>query len=393
VSTAVPGTATESATPAGAWDGMRPKHRRRRVVISLLILVVAAGATVAVVKPFGNTKANSGGTTNAASTSLATVTKRSLSSRTQLNGTLGYVGTYSVINQTGGTFTSLPAVGKVISPGQVLYWVDGKPVVLLAGSTPAYRSLSSGMKGADVRALNANLVALGYAKKSQLNPRSDKFGAATVTALKKLQSHLGLDKTGVLGFGQAVFLPTAARITEVTPTVGAPAQPGSTVIAATSTTQEVSIDLDAAQQSQIKVGDKVIVTLPNGKTTPGVVSFVGSVATTPGGGGGSGGSGGSDNSPTIPVKVRLTNAAASGGLDQAPVLVAVTTGTVKDVLVVPVSALLALAGGGYAVEVVGADGVHHLVSVTLGLFDDAEGLVQVSGSGLLENQRVVVPTS
>ena len=69
----------------------------------------------------------------------------------------------------------------------------------------------------------------------------------------------------------------------------------------------------------------------------------------------------------------------------------ITTGSVANALVVPVDALLALTGGGYAVEVAGADGAHHLVPVTLGLFDDADGLVQVSGSGLSAGQRVVVP--
>ena len=57
---------------------------------------------------------------------------------------------------------------------------------------------------------------------------------------------------------------------------------------------------------------------------------------------------------------------------------------------VPVNALLAQPGGGYAVEVNGSHG-HHLVSVTLGLFDDAAGLVQVTGTRLLPGQRVVVP--
>jgi hypothetical protein len=61
------------------------------------------------------------------------------------------------------------------------------------------------------------------------------------------------------------------------------------------------------------------------------------------------------------------------------------------VLAVPVNALVALAGGGYAVEEVDASGVHKLVAVSVGLFDDAAGMVQVSGSGLAAGQRVVVP--
>jgi multidrug efflux pump subunit AcrA (membrane-fusion protein) len=115
-----------------------------------------------------------------------------------------------------------------------------------------------------------------------------------------------------------------------------------------------------------------------------VVSKVGTVATTP--------SENEDASPTIPVRVTLTHPGSIGQLDQAPVLVSITTDSVEHALVVPVSALLALAGGGYAVEV-SSGGSRHLVPVELGLFDDAEGLVQVTGSGLREGQRVVVPAS
>ena len=132
------------------------------------------------------------------------------------------------------------------------------------------------------------------------------------------------------------------------------------------------------------VGDKVTITLPNNQTTPGVISSVGTVATTPA-------SGSSSSTPTITVLVNPTDPAATGTWDQAPVNVTITTGTVTNALVVPVDALLAQAGGGYAVEVVDADGIHRLVPVTLGLFDDADGLVQVTGSGLAAGQRVVVP--
>jgi hypothetical protein len=58
---------------------------------------------------------------------------------------------------------------------------------------------------------------------------------------------------------------------------------------------------------------------------------------------------------------------------------------------VPVTALLARSGGGYAVEVVGTGAINHLVPVSLGLFDDADGLVQVTASALAAGQEVVVP--
>ena len=136
------------------------------------------------------------------------------------------------------------------------------------------------------------------------------------------------------------------------------------------------------------VGDKVTITLPNNQNTPGVISSVGTVATTPSS---SGSSSSGSSSPTITVLVNPTDPAATGTWDQAPVNVTITTGTVTDALVVPVDALRAQSSGGYAVEVVGADGVRRLVSVSLGLFDDADGLVQVTGTDLAAGQQVVVP--
>src|SRR5262249_25266676 len=151
-----------------------------------------------------------------------------------------------------------------------------------------------------------------------------------------------------------------------------------------STRHQVLINLDAAQQTEVKVGDPVTVTLPGGRTSPGRVSFVGSVASVP-----EATDAGASKTPTIEVDVRLLRQAAAGRLVQAPVQVWTATASVKDVLVAPVNALLARAGGGYAVEVVGADGVHRLAPVSLGLFDDADGLVQVTGSRLRAGQRIV----
>ena len=177
------------------------------------------------------------------------------------------------------------------------------------------------------------------------------------------------------------------RVTSVTPTLGAGVQAGP-VLTVTSTAREVTIALDATQQADVKVGDPVTITLPDNSTTPGRVSFVGSVATAASSSGG----GGSDQPPTIEVDVRPTHPAATGHLDQAPVDVSIVTAGVRSALTVPVDALLALASGGYAVEKVAPGGTHELVAVQLGLFDDADGLVQVTGNSLAPGQHVVVPS-
>jgi hypothetical protein len=162
------------------------------------------------------------------------------------------------------------------------------------------------------------------------------------------------------------------------------------VLTASSTTRQVTIALDATLQSDVKVGDPVTITLPDQSTTAGVVSYVGTVATTPSNNGNGGGGSGS---PTIEVDVTPTDPSFTGTLDQAPVDVSITNNTAPNALVVPVGALLALASGGYALEVVPAHGPHYLIPVSTGLFDDAAGLVQVTGSQVQEGTRVEVPSS
>jgi len=360
------------------------------VIVAVVLVLVAAGAFVAVSGVFDSGGGNSTGG-NGSATSLATGERRSLSEQMQVNGTLGYAGSYTVLGQAHGTVTWLPKAGAVIRDSRVLYRVDGAPVVLLYGSTPAYRALAEGataadVTGADVAQLNHDLVALGYVDRSDVDSVWDEFSWATKAGVEKLQKHLGVDQTGELSLGDVVFLPTAARVTTVSANLGG--QATGPLMTASSTARTVSVALDADLQSEVKAGDQVTITLPDGSTTPGTVTSVGKVATAP-----SNNSGGSDSSPTVPVTIRPTDPTATGSLDQAPVLVAITERIVHNVLAVPVNALLALAGGGYAVEVANADGTRHLVPVSPGLFDDAAGLVQVTGSGLAAGQHVVVPAS
>jgi len=276
-------------------------------------------------------------------------------------------------------YTMLPRAGRVVRRGQALFAIDGLPTILLYGSATAWRPFQPGMSpGSDVAALNANLGVPG-----------DAFTAATASAVRSFQTAHGMASTGTLLLGSVVFEPGAVRVTSVTPTQGAAVQPGA-VLGITSIRRVVTIELDASQQSSVKVGDAVTITLPDNSTTPGRVTFVGTVATTPSG---DQGGGGGSSSPTIEVDVTPTNPGATGRLDQAPVDVSITTSTVRNVLAVPVNALLALTSGGYAVEAVGVGGVHRLVAAQVGIFDDAEGLVQVQGANLRVGLRVVVPAS
>jgi hypothetical protein len=373
---------SEDTTPSEETGrAKRPRHRGRAAAVMAVVLVAAAGVGVVVTGPF-DARTKDSSSTSTAPPKLAQVTRGTLSARTQENGTLGYAGDYQVVNRASGTLTQLPSVGQVISQGKVLYRVNGKPVILLSGGSPAYRTLSWGVEGADARQLNRALVSLGYARKSKLDPDSDFFGWQTYKALKKLQDDVGQKTTGELDLGQAVFLPAKqVRITKVNAVSGASLAPGATPMQASSTERQVKVALSASQQSDVAVGDKVIITLPTGKTTAGVVASVGKVATK------------AEDSTTVEVLIKPSNPKETGQLDQAPVQVSISTDTAKDVLQVPVNALLALAGGGYAVEVVNAAGKHTLIPVKPGLFDDSAGLVAVTGERLQVGQKIVVPSS
>ena len=375
--------------------------RRHGPLVAGVTLVILAGTGtliertspfgISVFHPLGSHAASAGTQDNGAATSTYTVTRRSLSAQTSVEGTLGYAGEYTVLGQASGTVTWLPEAGQVVDEGRALYRLDEQPVVLLYGSTPPYRALAAGPRaadvtGADVRQLNHDLVALGYVTSSQLDPSSDQFSWATRLGVERLQGALGVTANGRLALGAYVFLPGAVRVTSLSATLGG--QGGGPILKGTSTARQVTVALDASRQSEVKAGDQVTITLPNNQTTPGQVTSVGRVATTPSGPG----QGGS-NTPTVAVDITPADPNATGNLDQASVQVAITTSTVQDALVVPVDALLALDGGRYALEVAGASGTHRLVPVSPGLFDDAEGLVQVSGPGLAAGQRVVVPTS
>jgi len=282
------------------------------------------------------------------------------------------------------TFTELPALGAIVGRGGTLYAIDGQPVVLLLGDVAAWRAFVPGMSpGRDVAELNANLRALGYPA-----PLGDSFTSATASAIDDFQAKLGQPATGELLLGSVVFEPRTVRVTAVTPTVGTTVQPGA-VLSVTSTRRVVTVELDASEQNEVKVGDAVSITLPDNSTTPGKVTYVGTVATTPSDSDDSGPGGSS--TPTIEVDVTPTHPAATGRLDQAPVLVSITNQTARNVLAVPVDSLLALASGGYAIEEVEPGGARQLVGVQLGLFDDASGMVQVTGANLAVGQTIVVP--
>jgi len=374
------------ALAAGVARGSR---RRGGWVAAGLVVVLAAGGAAGAWRAgvFSSAGASGSGQQGRPAPATQAVVREDLSATTPVTATLGYAGSYRVTGQGGGTLTWLPPAGQVIGQGRVLYRVDnGSPVVLLYGGVPAWRNLGEGLTGADVSQLNHDLVALGDAARSEISAAGwDYFSWETAYGVQKLEEHLGVSfPPGSLSLGQVVFEPGAIRVSDVTGALGGPAS--GPVLTATSDRHVVTIPLDASDQSQVKAGDKVTVTLPDGTTVPGLISSVGTVATTT--------QGQQEQGPTttIPVQVKLTDPEAAGTLDQAPVTVNITTASARNTLAVPVSALLAQSPRGYDVEVAGWGSRRRWVPVQPGIFDDASGLVQVTGA-LRPGLRVVVASS
>lgn len=326
-------------------------------------------------------------------TGTATVDRVDVAERRQVDGTLGYAGAYDVVAPGPGLLTRLPAAGSVLRRGQAVYEVDGKPVVLMYGGRPAWRAFRPGMAdGVDVAQLEANLKALGHADGLTVDKH---FTTATYYAVRRWQRAANLTVTGSVPIGQVVFLPDAIRITGADLKLGEQVQPGALVEHGTSARPAITIQLSPQQLPGAKVGDRVVVTLPDGTTRGGKITQIAAVAESSGGTGDSAPGGGPDpgdgaSQSTVPVTIQA-DGTITGFLDQAQVQVAITVEYHQGVLAVPITALNALPGGGYEVTVV--DGATtRRVPVRTGLFDEFAGLAEVSGPGLAEGQHVQVPS-
>lgn len=352
--------------------------RLLRYGAALLGLAVLAAGGV-----FWSRSASGGAAPPATTTGVAyaSVQQGSLDGQVSLTGTLSYAkqvdgSDYPIINHVAGTYTQLPLAGQVVKCGQILYWIDDQPVLLLCGSRPFYRDLYEGEDGWDVAMLNKNLRDLGYDADD-----GDDFTWETENGLEDLQDDRGIDHAGRLSVGGAVVLPGPVRLAKVTAQLGGRAAPGSPLGSAVTTRREVEVKLSASQQAQVKVGDKARITLPDNKVDTGKVSRISSVAEVD-----------KDGNVTIPAYLTLDKPKDAGTLDAAEVRVQITTAGVKSALKVPVTALIGTDGDGFAVERVAAAGVHQTVPVKLGLFDDSAGMVQVTGD-LKAGDRVVVPST
>jgi hypothetical protein len=307
-----------------------------------------------------------------AASTTTTVERRDLVDRESVSGTLGYADQGTLAAGVAGTLTRLPDPGSVIRRGERLYSVDGRPAAwLLYGSLPAWRDFNPWMTdGEDVRQLERNLKALGC----DPGAVDEDWDSDTTGAVEAFQEDRNLTGDGTLTRGEVVFRSGETRIGEPKASVGDLLAAGRPLAAVSSTERRVTVPVPADRQTLVHEGDKVTVDMPSGRTVRGRITGVGTVATRAG----------EDADPTIDVTIALRGRAARGTkLDQAPVDVGFAVDRRRGVLAVPVKALLARQGGGYAVELPGG----RKISVEPGLF--ADDWVEVSGDGLREGMRVV----
>ncbi|MFJ7909538.1 peptidoglycan-binding protein [Kitasatospora sp. NPDC096204] len=365
-----------------------PRRTRRRIVVPLaLVAVLGASGVLAATRPWEHRA--SAPAHSPVGHETVEVRKGSLSSGIQVGGALAYDAPTPVVAAGRGTLTALPAVGTVVKPGATLYEVDGKPVVLLRGDRPMWRDLGPDTgDGPDVEQLERNLVDLGYA--NGLGLKADrKFTVDTATAVKRWQKALGVPQTGTVALGSVVMLPQqTARVQQVDAKLGSAV--GSTaVMTVTSTDLVATVQPADNQTSRFKPDGRVTVKLSDGSTVDGRIRSL--IRGSAGGGGGNGpggeGGGGGGGTEKTTVTIALDSQQQAQQAGPSTVTVTVVGDTAEDALIVPVTALIALDGGGYGVKVI--DGATtRLVQVRLGLVADAKA--QITGD-IRAGDRVVVP--
>ncbi|CAA9516273.1 MAG: hypothetical protein AVDCRST_MAG67-3010 [uncultured Solirubrobacteraceae bacterium] len=363
-----------------ADDAIATPRRRRGARLALAVsgLAVAGGLAWTTLGSDAGPPAGSA-VNDRVATAIAVVGRRDLVDREDVEGTLSYAGEKTIGAATRGTLTRVRAEGATVRRGQSIYSIDAQAVAyVMYGQVPMYRTLQAGIaNGSDVRQLERNLVALGYDPYDAVEVDS-RWDSATTAAVIRWQKDRGMTRDGVVEPGDVVFGDGPIRVGEHEAAVGDAVGAGTPVAVVSSHRRVVIVQLAASRQAQVRRGQRVRVTLPDGSQVAGRVTRVGRVATA-----------GKDGAEaTVELRVALLGKRARRvRLDRAPVTVSIAANTAQGVLAVPVTALVAIGDGRYGVEVQGAGGVRRLVAVTTGAF--ADGYVEIDG--VAPGARVVVP--
>ena len=370
---------TRARAAAAAADEHGPRPRRVRRVLLPILGGLAAVAVVTAVVVLAQPPTPATSQTRVPHVETAVAARGDLTEEIRVQGTLGYSTPRDLGSALAGTVTATTAAGTTVTAGGELFRVDDSPVVLMRGDLPAWRDLTAGMTaGNDVLQLEQNLAALGLFTATP----DTTFTAATTRAVTAWQKSLGLARTGTIELGRVVFSPADVRIATAKATVGDENSPA--VVSVTDTRKEVQALVEPSQQSLAEVGSTVTVLLPSGLATTGTVDAAGAPVEAEGTAG-----------PTlkVPLTITLTDPDAAAELTNVSVSVLLSQVRAEDALLVPVAALLAQPGGGFAVEVVtpsapGGEPTTQRVPVDLGTF--ANGQVVIAGGELSAGDTVAV---
>ncbi|WP_159502179.1 peptidoglycan-binding domain-containing protein [Microbacterium sp. 18062] len=328
------------------------------------VLIIAAAGAAWYLRPGASWTAQ---VADAAEPVTAAVELATLTSQVRLNGQLTY-GDAVPLPAPAGAVTVLPVAGQVVELGQRVYEADGAPIVLLRGERPFWRDLSvDSADGEDIRQLQQNLVDLGFYR----GDIDGSFDRLTRQAVRDWQKSLGLEQTGAFTPSSVVVADAASiRISQVTARLG---EAGTSPATYTETTLRATAKLTEAQARELTAGTPVAVVLPDGTEIDTEVSSV-----DPGGR-----SSGEEDAATAPsaiVEFADQSRVAPAGTASVRIVIR-DTEEQPATLVVPVTALVATADGGYAVEVY-ADGEIARTSVQIGLVADARVQVLASGADI-----------
>jgi len=308
----------------------------------------------------------------------APVTSGRVITETSAVGTLSYPARGPVTAGADGVVTWLPKSGTVLRRGNALYTVDARPAVLMRGALPAYRTFEKGMSdGLDVLQLETNLAALGYFR----GDIDEHFSAWTVAAVKRWQRALGVWASGRVDRSSVVFSEQSLRVARRLTRLGTVVAAGAELYATSATRRVVRVSVALEDQPLARVGRRVTVELPTGGDARGRVTRVGAPRQR---------RTDSGTSVVVPVAVSLRLPRAATAFEQAAVTVRFRSPSRKDVLTVPVGALVALGPERFGVEVP-AGTTTRRIPVRVGAF--VGGRVEVTGRGIAPGVRVVVPST
>jgi peptidoglycan hydrolase-like protein with peptidoglycan-binding domain len=275
----------------------------------------------------------------------------------------------------------------VINLGEIVF-LPGPAQVIDIFAPPGYPSgggvlsVATGdpTSGIDILQLEEALVDLGYDADGTV-VADGIYTPETTQAVLAFQANAGIETDGIVNLGEVIFLPGEVRITNQLTTKGSSITQGTPIIGISLSEKIVYMNLPADDQGVLAVDDAVSVEMPDNTLVPATVVFVSQTATPAQ----------NDWDPaTFEVRIELDDPSVATGLDEAPVDVIIVSESVQDVMAIPVSALVALLEGGYAVEVETGGGQVQLIAVEVGFFS-TNNMIEITSGALEPGDRVVLP--